>query len=183
VNTVYALRDPSTFEIRYIGVTKKRLGHRLSQHVWAAKNGAQSYVAHWIGTLDTRPLIEALEDGCRRDREVFWIKHYRALGARLTNLTDGGEGVPGLQLTEEHRKKIGDGNRDKVVLPEVRRRIGASLRGRKKTFSAKHRRNIGLAQLGKKRGPQSEQHRARIATALRGNANGKFGRKGKPGPK
>src|SRR5208282_2401004 len=166
VNTVYVLRDPSTLEIRYVGVTKKSLGVRLSQHVWAAKNSGQSHVAHWVGALAVRPMIEAVEKDCSRSREIFWIKHYRALGARLTNLTDGGEGVPGLQLTAEHRKKIGDGNRDKVVPLEVRKRIGASLKGRKKTFSVKHRRNIGLAQLGKKRGPQSQQHRARIAAAL-----------------
>ncbi len=179
MNTVYILRDPNTLEIRYIGVTKKRLGHRLSQHVWAANNGVRSHVARWIRTLNARPLIEPIEENCRRDREVFWIKHYRSLGARLTNLTDGGEGVLGLQLTAEHRKKIGDGNRDKVVSLDVRQRIGASLKGRKRVFSAKHKRNIGLAQLGKKRGPQSKQHRARIAAAMQGNTNGKFGRKGK----
>ncbi len=177
MNTVYVLRDPNSLEIRYIGVTNKRLGVRLSQHMWAARNGAQSHVARWINTLNIRPLIEALEEGCRRKREVFWIKHYRLLGARLTNLTDGGEGTVGLQLTEEHRKKIGDGNRDKVVSLEVRQRIGASLRGRKKKFSAKHRRNIGLAQLGKKRGPMSVATRQKIATALMGNTNGKSSKK------
>jgi hypothetical protein len=109
MNTVYALRDPITLEIRYIGVTKNSLKRRLSGHMWAARTGVRNHTTHWIKTLQTSPLIEALEENCRRKREVFWIRRYRSLGARLTNLTAGGEGTSELKRgphSPGHRQKL-----------------------------------------------------------------------------
>jgi hypothetical protein len=109
MSTVYALRDPNTFEIRYIGVTKRTLKRRLSGHIWAAKTGIKNHTTHWVSTLHAPPLIQAVEENCSRQREIFWIEYYRSLGTRLTNLTAGGEGTSELKRgphSTEHRQKL-----------------------------------------------------------------------------
>lgn len=40
------------------------------------------------------------------ESERFWIAKYRNEGARLLNLTDGGEGLAGLPMSQSHKDKI-----------------------------------------------------------------------------
>lgn len=47
-------------------------------------------------------VIQECEDGeVLSLAEKHWIAYYRALGCKLTNLTDGGEGTPGHKKTAE----------------------------------------------------------------------------------
>ena len=48
---VYTLTDPTTNEVRYVGVTIQSLNQRLSQHINAAKNNECRHVCKWIRTL------------------------------------------------------------------------------------------------------------------------------------
>lgn len=100
MNTIYILIDPRTNEVRYVGVTVGSLATRLNVHLQEARNPAKaSHKINWIRSLlkkDLRPLIEELEVTPDRSREIHWIAFYRSRGVRLTNMTDGGEGTPGL---------------------------------------------------------------------------------------
>jgi hypothetical protein len=90
---IYALIDPQTNEVRYVGKTKRTLRIRLRAHI----NDNPKHNTHkfnWIKMLksdDIEPIIVELEV-CNEnnwiEREKYWIKQYN----NLTNLTTGGEG-------------------------------------------------------------------------------------------
>lgn len=107
---IYALIDPITCKIRYIGRTSKKLNDRLSSHI----NDAKYYVRkthkeNWIRTLlnqNTRPIIKKLTEvnGWEESYklEVSLIEKYRD---RLTNYYDKGPGCL-RQCRQEDRIKI-----------------------------------------------------------------------------
>jgi hypothetical protein len=93
---IYGLVDPICGDLRYIGQTREGLSERYRIHIRNAQNNKRdSYSCRWIKTLlrrGTKPtliVIEQTDDASNRER--FWIKHYKAAGCRLTNLTEGGE--------------------------------------------------------------------------------------------
>ena len=99
---IYALKDPRTFEVRYIGKTV-HLATRLREHLSKAKReGRNTHQVHWLNQLleqGIEPVVEGLERGegeSWKTAEQEWIKRYKAAGAQLTNATDGGEGTTGL---------------------------------------------------------------------------------------
>src|ERR1039457_6715431 len=96
---VYALCDPRTEEVRYVGQTGGTVEHRLNEHLWNAQKGVRLYLYNWVRSLKQPPTYFILEEcGTREelnDAERFWIDWYRRLGVRLTNLTDGGDGFLG----------------------------------------------------------------------------------------
>lgn len=103
---VYALAPVSDPEdIRYVGQTTQTLRRRLIDHK-DGKNGP--YTFNWIKKVcssgDDVTIIELeRHQEFKPEREKYWIKKYRELGYRLTNLTEGGEGAPGGQRSR--RKK------------------------------------------------------------------------------
>lgn len=106
---VYTLSDPETQEIRYVGVThhpNSRLAEHLSK---ARKNREGNHRSCWIRSLLAKglePVFTRIEDGEGSEwalREQHWIAHYKALGLRLVNATEGGEGTLGYSPTPEAR--------------------------------------------------------------------------------
>jgi hypothetical protein len=87
--SVYALTDPRTKKVHYIGSTldvKRRLNDHLSNKKGNAKKRA------WIEDLKRENLLPALvilEDGLKEPdvwvREAHWIQQYVKLKAPLTN--------------------------------------------------------------------------------------------------
>jgi hypothetical protein len=111
---IYALCEADTWEPRYIGKTVQYLHERHKAHISAAKAGRDLPVHRWIRKQlkDGKPLaIDLIEyvtpDGNWTEREQHWISVHRRNG-RLLNLTKGGEGLPGLVFSQEHRQKIAD---------------------------------------------------------------------------
>jgi GIY-YIG catalytic domain len=106
---IYTLSDPRTGDIRYVGITRQELKKRLCRHLSAARKQTPYYVSAWIHQLleqELRPVISLIETTDDPDRERYWIQHYRSLGARLTNLSEGCEGQIGMERSEETRQKI-----------------------------------------------------------------------------
>ena len=111
---VYALTDPRSGEIRYIGKSSSGVA-RPQYHLSPAHIRRETTrKARWLQSLlalGLRAQIEVVEECGSVDHaneaERFWISQFRALGFRLTNLTDGGDGAPGRIMTDEHKKKIG----------------------------------------------------------------------------
>jgi hypothetical protein len=89
---IYALCDPKTKEVRYVGKADNP-NCRYVQHL--SDNG-RTWKANWVKKLKLnglRPSLKILEEVHEDEwelKERDWIAHYRRLGARLTNLTDGG---------------------------------------------------------------------------------------------
>lgn len=68
--------------------------------------------------------------------EKYLIAYYgrRDLGTgTLVNLTDGGDGVKGIVVTQETRRKMSVANKGRVVTEETRQKIGAWQKGKPKS--------------------------------------------------
>ena len=90
---IYALIDPRTKCVRYVGKTKQPLLVRLRKHI-NDKPKHNTHKHNWIQSLITinlKPEIVMLEL-CNEtnwvEREKYWIQYFD----NLTNLTTGGEG-------------------------------------------------------------------------------------------
>ncbi len=108
---VYALADPRSGKTRYVGkVSDGYLRRRLGAHIREASSGGRTHKCAWVRQLLLQSLepvltvIECVDPQAASDRERFWIAELRSEGARLTNSTDGGEGMP--NPTEETRIRL-----------------------------------------------------------------------------
>lgn len=94
---VYVLIDPRTDEVRYVGCTID-VKRRIRGHLEAARTGHQIPNAAWIRELlklSLKPrmeIVEVTDTDSWEDRERYWIAHFEATGARLTNVHAGGIG-------------------------------------------------------------------------------------------
>lgn len=114
---IYALVDPrKKEEYRYVGKTAKSLSKRLSGHLCDVKTSKCTHKIHWIrkllreGISPMVVLIEIVDSTLENAREIYWIAKFREEGHKLTNGTDGGEGV---KCTEEVRRKMRKANKGK----------------------------------------------------------------------
>lgn len=105
-------------------------------------------------------LVEAAAFVLERERIAFW----RGRNVRLTNYTDGGEGVSGLKHAEETRRLIREKRAAQKIKhsAETRRKIGAANR-----VALKGRKNPAHSQRLKGR-KLSAEHRAKIGLGLKG---------------
>lgn len=93
---IYAISDPDTNIIKYIGVTTRTLKERLYQHLYNARNKRLQISAKWIWSLlkvDKLPVISLVETCTEtnwEEREKYWIAYY---GKQLHNQDPGGRGV------------------------------------------------------------------------------------------
>ncbi len=107
---IYVLKCPRTQAVRYVGWTKRTPQQRLTCHISEAQKNRNTYKNKWVMSLISiglRPLIEVIDSGEGDgwgDREIEWIARYRAIGAKLTNGTIGGEGVVGWGTPELRRQ-------------------------------------------------------------------------------
>src|SRR5258708_1189624 len=95
---VYALVDPITHLIRYVGITSCTLSVRLQYHIRKAiKSNSTTNCAKWISSLDKKklqPQIILLQSHATWEDEVKWIARLRREGTKLLNQSNGGEGCP-----------------------------------------------------------------------------------------
>lgn len=187
---IYALCEPGTRTVRYIGQTvdfKKRFRNHCNQSV----NG-QNPLGDWLRSLEgRRPEMIVLSEvpECEwGDEEQRYIRAARMLGMRLVNSTDGGEGLLGFHFSEETKMKksrrfSGAGNpmfgkpvssetRERLSVasleawknPEMRAEASRRRTGRQHTPETKEKmRLLALA-----RPYASDAHRAAISEGLKG---------------
>lgn len=107
ITLVYAVLDPDTCEVRYVGKTCQKLSSRISGH---RKSKENNHRANWFRSIYAKgkePIFIVLEECYEGWQEVeqFWISYLLFLGANLTNATKGGEGAPGGVWKEESKEK------------------------------------------------------------------------------
>lgn len=168
---IYALTEPGTERVRYVGRTIQALADRLGGHVSAARANPLRPVCQWIlGLLDQglRPEIKALEAVASGEdwqtRERHWIAHFRRFD-ELLNLTDGGMGWTGHSHCEGERRRIGAAHRGKAISAEQRAKQRAAMAGRRPSDEARIK--ISAALRGRE---VSGVTRARISQAKIGRA-------------
>ena len=108
MKTIYALVDPSTKSVRYIGATSQSLAYRLSGHV-SDRFRLTNRCSEWIRRLvesgtkpEIKPLLRA-EDWQRAEKMA--ISLFRKAGKELLNQTEGGFGHAGLKRSEETKRR------------------------------------------------------------------------------
>lgn len=99
---IYALKDPSTGDFKYIGKSDHP-NVRISQHLRSAKGSKRNEKQAWINKLILagKPpeliILEEVDAENWEDAERKWISIYRREGS-LTNISEGGNAPPERQL-------------------------------------------------------------------------------------
>jgi DNA-binding NarL/FixJ family response regulator len=158
---IYGLHDPRNDELRYIGKSD-RPRERLSNHLQDKSNNHRCHWLQELKQLGLRPVLVIIDavpagHGWQHIEQVY-IAAAREAGHRLTNATDGGDGV--VNLTPEARAKMRATWLGRKHRPESLERISAASRGcrhtddwraymrermRSRTFSDDHRQKISRA--------------------------------------
>lgn len=124
---IYALKNPITDEVRYVGKTSN-IRKRYTQHI---SDKRQTHKRSWIDSLlkeDLKPIIEILEvcDSITwEEREIYWMMQYD----NLTNHKPGGNGNSSyINITkEETRRKLSESRKKVILTDEWKDNIGRKL--------------------------------------------------------
>jgi len=161
ITHIYSISDPFSRGVVYVGKSNNPQ-YRLRQHRLAASTGRA--LTGWLRDLEARGaepiliILETVDPDAWRERERFWVEHFRSSGARLFNITDGGNGCgtsPNFRrrLSEFTRRRISIGNTGKKRSPAAIARLALARKG-----------NNGL------RGHHpSDETRRKMSAALLGN--------------
>ena len=154
---VYVHRRNDTNEVFYVGKGKlRRAWSRGSRNNWwkhiVDKHG---YTVEIVEYFDTEQ--ESF------DGEQLLISQHRNNGAQLVNLTDGGEGSSGREVSEETRAKIAMKARGRKASEETKAKLSAKMKGRKPSVTTLEK--LRIASTGR---IKSEEERAKIAEKAKG---------------
>lgn len=146
---IYALIDPFTFKVRYIGKTirlKERLQNQMNER-------ANTYRSHWLQSLKSkkkRPhqvVLQTLTDSDDWQKaEMRWIAVAKKYGWPLVNNTDGGDGV--LNLSGESKERMLKTWKGRKHKPETIEKLKIANRGR--VHSEAHKQHMSDLMKGRK---------------------------------
>lgn len=153
---IYILKDPITLEIKYVGKSDNP-NLRLIEHIRKSKY-KQTYKNNWINSLlnvGLKPLLEIVEEAQISkwgDYEKKWITHYKNIGCKLTNLTDGGDGG---NFGDDVNKLISQKLKNRVFSEETLKLMRESAKKRKISYEGRKslsekRKGKGNPMFGKK---------------------------------
>lgn len=148
--TIYALCEPGTRTVRYIGKTRSPQ-QRLKEHLRISSH-LKTHLGNWLRSLAGEvPNLVTLREVPESEGTAAEIKYIRiareSLGMDLVNSTDGGDGVT---MTPEIREKLSKRGRD--ISEELRVRRGRAISAAKKgvPISAETRHKRRGKHVGKK---------------------------------
>lgn len=147
--SIYALIDPRTDKIRYIGQTYQITETRLRGHINASRRGVRTHVACWIRGLllnSLRPLLVTLElvIGNGDDAEKRWIAFGYSQGWRLTNHTDGGNGNSGNKASAITKARMSIAHKQRFKDPQTRLQRSNAVKSQWTDPAIRERRLLGL---------------------------------------
>ena len=136
--TIYALIDPRTDKVRYIGKTQYSPEFRLQQHIVRASNSKfKTHKDNWLrqlldlGLMPHVEVLDILDDSVDwESAEQWYIEEGHLQDWPLTNSTSGGAGWSG-HHSEETKRKMSITHQGKPLSAEHRARIAVANKGRK----------------------------------------------------
>lgn len=178
---IYALVDPNTEEIRYVGKTILGLHKRLCMH---RNERHHTYKCHWVESLKKiglEPkiinLVSLPNNSDWEPVEQMFIVAFRGLGFRLTNIAGGGGGPTGIVRSEEFKQNVSNGMKLHYQQPGgavTKQQISQSMKNYFAGLSDGKREELRLARLGRK---QSMETRRKISKTESGKKVSKETRK------
>jgi hypothetical protein len=175
---IYVLIDPRSSLPRYVGVTVQRPTARLVAHCAVARNRPRTLKDQWVRELlanNIVPRLEVVESTTEREREIFWLEHYRSAGYDLLNIRIGsGEGHLGLGVSTITKERIRDAALKRWANPVFKNAMRQRMMGHPVSDITKER--IAAAKIGRKLRvkrrpnsmPRSPEAREKSAQAMRG---------------
>jgi len=180
-NKFYAYKHirPDTGKVFYVGK-----GHGPRAWDFAARNNHHKNIVAKLRRNGMEPIVHIVRDNmserCAFVLERILIAIYKEEGAKLANLSNGGEGPSGYRHTEEARKKIAEASAKRVHTPESIAKRVAKRKGYRPTpetilklseshkgykWTDEQRKNFSKSRKGRKHSPE---HVAAISKALTG---------------
>ena len=180
---------------KYVGITKFSLEERFSQHVKRGfllteaikKYGEQKFSIE---------LIEVVESAERAyELEIFYIKEYNTKAPNGYNLTDGGDGIFGWNITDEYReqcssrtKKLHENKKvgmyGKKHTDETRKKMSESSKGNRnclgRVLSEETKFKISESNRGKKHTDDARKKISENHHNVSGEKNPMYGKKHSP---
>jgi len=113
---IYALTDPISGEVRYVGQTYRRLDIRLKEHIYdCIRRPRSSHKVNWIKLLISKNqlpniiLLESVKNNEVVEKEKYWMVKLTGEGNNLTNTTEGGEFcTKGSKLSKDIREHMSE---------------------------------------------------------------------------
>mgnify|MGYP001617177300 CR=1 FL=1 len=156
---IYGLIDSDTLELRYVGKTVMPLEKRLADH--RCGRSTNRHLNNWLRAKPVSIITLERDSEDLNEAECRWIAAMRVEGARLLNITDGGNGgAPSV----ETRAKISAALMGYKHTATARAKMRAAALGR--VASVEARAKMRDAHLGLK---HSAETRAKISAALLGH--------------
>lgn len=156
---VYVHKKKETEEIFYVGIGKelqRAYQKKFRSNYW--KNIVSKY------GFDVEIIKQNIswEEACIVEIELIAKYKRKCDGGALCNITKGGDGVVGIEMTQEHKDKISKSNKGKKRTDETKKKISISKKGI--SFSDKHRENIRKAKIGFKCSDEFKRRRVELTT-------------------
>jgi hypothetical protein len=170
----YVHKKMDTGEVFYVGkgINKRAWDTLHRNKFWQNVVKKHGFTAEIVSYWDSEQ--DAL------NQEVELISKHKATGAKLCNLTAGGDGIVGLKRTKEHNKKISiskighkvsektkqkmsDSAKKRANTPEYKQWLSDLKKG--KPLSEIHKKNVSIGMTGKKRGAMSDETKEKIRMA------------------
>lgn len=150
---IYALCDPRTFEVRYVGKAdnpyKRYYRHLIDKYPCHRVDWIKSLLK--LGLLPIQQILEECSEDEWEQKERSWIAFEKHCGCDLTNGTDGGDGYRGGKHTEESKRKASDNSprKGKHLSEEEKEKICRGQLGRPHPHKGQFFSNISKAKMSK----------------------------------